>query len=89
MRYFPKLRFRIRPGAHAVHGDALFQPLVITAAVYPKHAAQLDTWVLLAQLVDQFYRSRESDIKRAVAFFKISFSRSIRRIFASNSWMRC
>src|SRR5690554_1219569 len=65
-------------------------PRTVTAAMYAEHLAQ--TAGRVAPLESLNYRElfNESDIKSAVAFFSISFSISIRRIFFSSSWiLRC
>src|SRR5690606_11002135 len=56
---------------------------------YIEHAADQIDGLLFTQLIDQRVRSRSSDIKSAVAFFKMAFSRSRRLILASSSWIFC
>ena len=83
-------------GEQLVHPTAQSKPLnvrssapetlgVITRACDFKHLAQPINRLVDAQLVNQRERSRSSDIKSAVAFFSIDFSRSRRAIRASNS----
>lgn len=62
---------------------------VVTRASDFKHFAQTINGLMVAELADQRVRSRSSDIKSAVAFFSIDFSRSRRVIRASNSWIFC
>jgi hypothetical protein len=64
-------------------------PSVVARAGHFKHLAQPLNRLVDAQLVNQRERSRSSDIKSAVAFFKIDFSRSRRAIRASSSWIFC
>ena len=54
-------------------------PCPVTAAMYPKHLTQALHRIALFKSLDYRELFRESDIKRAVAFFKISFSSSDRR----------
>ena len=66
-----------------------FAPCIETAALDPKHAAAVDNRVLLTQLVDQRERSLESRSRRALAFIRISISRSFCRTSASSSSILC
>ena len=51
----------------------------------PEHFAKLFYCIALLEFLDYREPFRESDIKRAVAFFRISFSSSIRLIFLLRS----
>jgi len=59
--------------------------VIIRTACHFKDMKQLALPVLRPQLLDQGNYLIESDIKSAVAFFRISFSRSTRRTLASSS----
>jgi hypothetical protein len=63
------------------------RPILIAAAMNPKGLAQLRGAVAPYQFIDCRKLFSESDIKRAVAFFRISFSVSIRLIRFSSSWI--
>src|SRR5690606_20235477 len=54
-------------------------PCPIATAMHPKHLTQALHRMALFKSLDYRELLRESDIKRAVAFFKISFSSSARR----------
>src|SRR5690606_12419668 len=54
-------------------------PGSVAAAMHPKHLTQALHRIALFKSLDYRELLRESDIKRAVAFFKISFSSSTRR----------
>lgn len=60
-------------------------PGPVAAAVHPKHPTQALHRIALFQSLDYRELLRESDIKRAVAFFNISFSSSTRRSLRFNS----
>src|SRR5690606_24592318 len=65
-------------------------PGTVTAAMYAEHLAQTTDRVVPLESLNYRELFSESDIKSAVAFFSISFSISIRRIFFSSSWiLRC
>ena len=68
---------------------AAFFVILITAKRHIKCSADQPNRLLLPQLVYQRVCCICSDIKRAVAFFKIVFSRSNRSIRASSSLIRC
>jgi|GEM_PF-2712622 len=54
-------------------------PGSVATAMHPKHLTQVLHRIALFKSLDYRELLRESDIKRAVAFFKISFSSSTRR----------
>lgn len=62
---------------------------VVTRTSDIKDSANPINRLVRAQLINQRLRSCSSDIKSAVAFFKMDFSRSSRAIRASNSWIFC
>lgn len=60
----------------------------IAAAMHIEDVAQSLNGVAPPQSLDYLELFSESDIKRAVAFFRISFSSSTRFSFRSSSWIR-
>lgn len=54
-------------------------PGPVATAMHPKHLTQVLHRIALFKSLDYRELLRESDIKRAVAFFNISFSSSTRR----------
>jgi hypothetical protein len=63
-------------------------PGSIAAAVNIKQRAETVDWIALFQPLDYRKVFNESDIKRAVAFFRISFSCSTRLSCFSSAWIR-
>lgn len=60
-------------------------PGPVATAMHPKHLAQVLHRIALFKSLDYRELLRESDIKRAVAFFNISFSSSTRRSLCFSS----
>src|SRR5690554_6786161 len=58
---------------------------VVARAADPKHTTKHIDWLLLSQLINYRVRFHSSDIKRAEAFFNMSFSISSLRQRASSS----
>src|SRR3569623_973606 len=77
--------------AHAIDIDVITSSSmsVVTGSRHIKHGTDQIHRLMRAELVNQRIRSISSDIKSAVAFFKMAFSRSRRLIFASSSWIFC
>lgn len=79
---------------HTRHALGIHMPgaLPVRIQAGPRHtqcsADQLDRFVF-ANLIDYFVPSIPSEIKGAVAFLKMAFSRSRRSMRASSSLMRC
>lgn len=78
-----------QPKSLNVRGSASETMGVVAGTGDFKDGAKPINRLLSAQLINQRVRSCSSDIKSAVAFFKMDFSRSRRATRASSSWIFC